>query len=50
MGGVEVRERDRYRSWPERVPVQVYGGGREIGMRFDSVPTVQTTLSVMAML
>jgi hypothetical protein len=36
-----------YLNCPDRVPVQVYGGGRLIGMRFGSVPTVQTTLSVM---
>jgi hypothetical protein len=36
-----------YLNCPDRAPVQVYGGGRLIGMRFVSVPTVVHTLSVM---
>lgn len=36
-----------YLNCPDRAPVQVYGGGRLIGMRFVSVPMVHTTLSVM---
>jgi hypothetical protein len=36
-----------YLNCPDRAPVQVYGGGRLIGMRFVSVPMVHTTLRVM---